>query len=55
VAGIDDEFLDEHPVVAERGFGLGFRQPKAFGDFARRMRDPHPLPPPPAEAFIMTG
>ena len=34
VAGIDDEFLDEHPVVAERRLGLGLGEPKTFGDFA---------------------
>jgi len=43
VAGIDDEFLDENPVVAERGFGFRFRKAKPLGDFGRRMRDPHPL------------
>ncbi len=43
VAGIDDEFLDENPVVAERRLGFRFRKPEAFGDFAGRMRDPHAL------------
>ena len=43
VAGIDDEFLDEHPVVAERGFGFGLGEIKPFGDFGSRMRDPHAL------------
>ena len=43
VAGIDDEFLDEDAVVAERGFGFGLGEIKTFGDFGRRMRDPHAL------------
>ena len=43
VAGIDDEFLDEDAVVAERRFGFGLGQAKAFGDFGGRMRDPHAL------------
>src|SRR5215475_2229948 len=41
VARIDDEFLDEHPVVAERGFRLRARARKTLGDFAGRMRDAH--------------
>ena len=43
VAGIDDEFFDEHPVVTERGFGFGLRQTKTFGHFRGRMRDTHAL------------
>ena len=43
VAGIDDEFLDEDAVVAERGFGFGLGEVKPFGDFRGRMRDPHAL------------
>ena len=35
VAGIDDEFFDEDAVVAERGFGLGFRKIETFRDFGR--------------------
>ena len=43
VAGIDDEFLDEDPVVAERRLGFRFGKTEPFGDFRGRMRDPHPL------------
>ena len=43
VAGIDDEFLDENAVVAERCLGFGLGETKPFGDFGSRMRDPHPL------------
>ncbi len=35
VAGIDDEFLDEDAVVAERRLRLGLGEAEAFGDFAR--------------------
>ena len=35
VAGIDDEFLDEDAVVAERGLGFGLGETEAFGDFGR--------------------
>src|SRR6266705_1425604 len=31
VAGVDDEFLDEDPVIAERGFRLRARAGEAFG------------------------
>ena len=41
--GIDDEFLDEDAVVAERGLGLGLGEVEAFGDLGGRMRDPHAL------------
>ena len=43
VTGIDDEFFDENPVIAERRLGLGFGEIKAFGDFAPRMPNPHAL------------
>ncbi len=43
VAGIDDEFLDEDPVVAERGLGFGLGETKSFGDFGRRIGDSHSL------------
>ena len=43
MAGIDDEFLDENPVVAERRLGFGLGETKPFGDFGSGMRDPHPL------------
>ena len=43
VAGIDDEFFDEYPVVAERRLGFRLGEAKAFGDLRGRMRDPHPL------------
>ena len=56
VARIDDELLDEDAVVAERGLRLGARARKALRrprllECAIRM----PLPPPPAEALIITG
>ena len=55
VARLLDELLDEHAVVAEAGepLALGASKPSrtSFSDQARRM----PLPPPPAEAFIITG
>ena len=56
VARIDDELLDEHAVVAERGLRLrlasarSLRRPR-LAECAMRM----PLPPPPAEALIITG
>ena len=43
VPGIDDEFLDEDAVVAERRFGLGLGEVEALGDLGFRMRDPHAL------------
>ncbi len=43
VAGIDDEFFDEDPVIAERRFRFGLGEAKAFGDLGSRMRDPHSL------------
>ena len=43
MARIVDEFLDEHPVVAEGGFRLRARARKTFGDLGPGMRDPHPL------------
>ena len=56
VARIDDEFLDEHAVVAERAFRLrarATRSPRALPPAFQAMR--MPLPPPPAEALIITG
>ena len=41
VARIDDEFLDEDAVVAERRFGLRFRAGVTFSHFLPRSRDPH--------------
>jgi hypothetical protein len=43
VPGIDDEFLDEDTVIAERGFGFGLCQIEPFGDFRPGMRDAHAL------------
>ena len=43
MAGIDDEFLDEDAIVAERGFRLRLRAREAFGDLPARMGDPHAL------------
>ena len=45
MARIDDEFLDEHPVVAERGFRLRAGAGETFGDFLARMGDAHALAP----------
>jgi len=36
-------FLDENAIVAERRFGFGLGETKAFGDLRGRMRDPHSL------------
>jgi hypothetical protein len=49
------ELLDEHPVVAERGARLGTGQPEALACFASSKATRIPLPPPPAEALIITG
>ena len=43
MARIDDELLDEHPVVAERGFRLRPRTRETFGDLGLGMRNPHAL------------
>ena len=43
VARIDDELLDEHAVVAERGLGLGAGAPEALGDLVPAMGDAHAL------------
>jgi hypothetical protein len=55
VTRVDDELLDEHPIVAERGLRFGLRRAKpsatSLAECAMRM----PLPPPPAEALIITG
>ena len=45
MARIDDEFLDEHPVVAERGFRFRSRSRETFGDLLARVGDAHALPP----------
>ena len=43
MARIDDEFLDEHAVVAERRLRLRLGAREAFGDFVARMGDAHAL------------
>ena len=43
VAGIDDEFLDEHAVVAERRLRLRFCAREAFSDILSGICDPHAL------------
>ena len=43
MARVDDEFLDEHPVVAEGGFRLRAGAGKAFRDLLSGMGDPHAL------------
>ena len=43
VARIDDEFLDEHAVVAERGLRLRLRAREALRDLALRLGDAHAL------------
>jgi hypothetical protein len=56
VARIDDELLDEDAVVAERRLGFDLARAKPSSTFLRvvgAMR--MPLPPPPAEALIITG
>src|SRR6185312_2673968 len=41
MARIDDEFLDEHAVVAERGLRLRARAGITFGDLRLGMRNAH--------------
>ena len=53
--GIDDEFLDEDAVVAERRLRLRLGAREAFGDLGFECAMRMPLPPPPAEALIITG
>ncbi len=43
MARIGDEFFDEHPVVAERGFGLGAGARKTLRDLVAAVCDPHAL------------
>ena len=43
VARIDDELFNEHPVVAERGFGFRAGEAKAFQHFLAVVGDPHAL------------
>ena len=43
MAGIDDELLDEDPVVAEGGRRLRLRPREALRDLAGRMGDAHAL------------
>ena len=55
MARIDDEFLDEHPVVAEGGFRLRAGAGEAFRDLFAGMGDAHALAAAAAEALIITG
>jgi hypothetical protein len=55
MAGIDDEFLDEDAVVAERGLRLGLGAVEAVAPLRLECAMRMPLPPPPAEALIITG
>ena len=56
VARIGDEFLDEDAVVAEGDLGLRARaRRKPSSTSARLWAMRMPLPPPPAEALIITG
>ncbi len=55
VARLGDEFLDEDAVVAEGGLRLVLRGLEAFRASASFQAMRMPLPPPPAEALIMTG
>ena len=41
MARVDDEFFDEHAVVAERGFCFRARARKALGNLVARMGDAH--------------
>src|SRR5437868_12681689 len=43
VARIEDEFLDEHAIVAERGLCLRLSARETLPDFGFRMRDAHAL------------
>ena len=43
MARVDDEFFDEHAVVAKRRHGFGFRARKTLFNFAARLRNPHAL------------
>src|SRR2546430_17696487 len=43
MARIDDEFLDEHAVVADGRLRLRTRARKTFGDLGFGVRDPHAL------------
>src|SRR5262249_44620104 len=43
MARINDEFLDEQPIVAEGGFGFRTRARKTLGDLGLGTRDPHAL------------
>ena len=45
MARIDDEFLDEHPIVAERGLRFGSRSGEAFEHVLAGMRDAHAFSP----------
>jgi hypothetical protein len=55
VARIDDELFNENTVVAERGLGFSLREVEAFLDFDFECAMRMPLPPPPADALIITG
>src|ERR1700731_2553178 len=43
VAWVGDEFLDEHAIVAERGFGLRARPHETLRNLGRAAGDPHAL------------
>jgi hypothetical protein len=47
--------LDEHALVAERGFRLALRRFQRRGEALGFRTTRMPLPPPPAEALISTG
>jgi hypothetical protein len=56
VARAFDELLDEHAVVAEaEREALALGRLEAFAHVRSDQASRMPLPPPPAEAFIITG
>ena len=55
VAGIDDEFLDEHPMSPNDVLASAFASPNPSATSEVECAIRMPLPPPPAEALIITG
>jgi hypothetical protein len=55
VARLLDELLDEDAVVAEARLGLAAARREALLGLGVVPGDAQPLPPPPADALIITG
>jgi hypothetical protein len=55
MARAKDIFLDQHPVVAERGRGSRLQDSSMSWNSADALTRRIPLPPPPATALISTG